>query len=63
MTRARQPRRRPAAIIVRMFLHRRLAWLGPALLAAACTPALNWRQVSLPPTTAVGLLPCKPDRL
>ena len=32
MTRARQPRRRPAAIIVRMFLHRRLAWLGPALL-------------------------------
>ena len=45
-----------------MFLHRRLAWLGPALLAAACTPALNWRQVSLPPASASLLLPCKPDR-
>ncbi|MBP9954797.1 MAG: hypothetical protein KBF22_10020, partial [Ottowia sp.] len=33
-----------------------------ALAAAACTPSLNWREVRLAPTTAVALLPCKPDR-
>ncbi len=32
-----------------------------ALLLAACTPALNWRELRLPPTTALALLPCKPD--
>lgn len=35
-------------------------WLAAGLLAA-CTPALNWRELPLPPTTAMGLLPCKPD--
>ncbi|MBK6615192.1 hypothetical protein [Ottowia sp.] len=30
---------------------------------AACTPALNWREVRLEPVTAVALLPCKPDRV
>ena len=28
----------------------------------ACTPSLNWRQVSLAPSSAIALLPCKPDR-
>jgi hypothetical protein len=38
------------------------AMLGAALLAlAGCTPALNWREVALPPTSALALLPCKPD--
>ena len=41
---------------------RPLAVLGAAALAlGACTPALNWRELSLPPTTAVALLPCQPD--
>jgi hypothetical protein len=35
------------------------AWVL-ALLAAACSPALNWRQVPL--EGLVTLLPCKPDR-
>ncbi|MDO5288349.1 MAG: hypothetical protein Q4F13_01765 [Pseudomonadota bacterium] len=33
-----------------------------ALLAAGCAPALNWREVALPPTGAAALLPCQPDR-
>ena len=28
---------------------------------AGCTPALNWRELPLPPTAAHALLPCKPD--
>ncbi len=36
------------------------AVLGAALLAA-CTPQLNWRELRLAPTSAVALLPCKPD--
>jgi hypothetical protein len=36
-----------------------LAALTGALLA--CTPALNWRELRLPPTGALALLPCKPD--
>ena len=31
------------------------------LALAGCTPALNWREVGLPPTGAAALLPCKPD--
>ncbi len=34
--------------------------LAVALLAA-CTPQLNWRELRLAPTSAVALLPCKPD--
>ena len=33
-----------------------------ALGLTACTPSLNWRQVSLAPSSAIALLPCKPDR-
>lgn len=33
-----------------------------ALGLLACTPSLNWRQVSLAPSSAIALLPCKPDR-
>lgn len=35
-----------------------------AVLAAvlgACSPALNWRELPLPPTSASALLPCQPD--
>lgn len=32
-----------------------------AALLAACTPQLNWRELRLAPTSAVALLPCKPD--
>ena len=32
-----------------------------ALGLLACTPSLNWRQVSLAPSSAIALLPCKPD--
>ena len=38
-----------------------LALLTTLATLAACTPSLNWRDVPLPPTTAQGLLPCKPD--
>ena len=39
-----------------------LAMLIAALAcAAACTPALNWREVRMPPTRLQALLPCKPD--
>lgn len=41
------------------------ARMGALLLAgallAACSPTLNWRELPLPPTDAVALLPCKPD--
>ena len=53
--------RQAAPIMPGMSLLRVLP-LAPALIAlAACTPALNWREVPLPPTSAVALLPCKPD--
>lgn len=45
-----------------MSLHfrRSTAALAMAALTMACTPALNWREVSL--NGMVALLPCKPDR-
>jgi hypothetical protein len=48
---------------MRAMLSYRLA-LGAAVAlgAAACTPSLNWRELRLAPTTAVALLPCKPER-
>lgn len=45
-----------------MFPYRPALCAAVALAAAACTPSLNWREVRLAPTTAVALLPCKPDR-
>lgn len=43
---------------------RAFAWLGiPALLAAACSPVFNWREVPIDGgAELVVLLPCKPDR-
>ena len=39
------------------------AWLVSGCLAlAACSPALNWREVRLEPGALVALLPCKPDQ-
>ncbi|MBY0408942.1 MAG: hypothetical protein K2Q97_02165, partial [Burkholderiaceae bacterium] len=32
-----------------------------ASLLAACTPSLNWRNVSLPEADLTITLPCKPD--
>lgn len=32
------------------------------LLAAACSPVFNWRDVPLAPAELTALLPCKPDR-
>lgn len=39
-----------------------LSILVAALLATACSPALNWRAVSLADGELKALLPCKPDR-
>ena len=35
--------------------------LAAVATLAACTPSLNWRELRLVPTTALALLPCKPD--
>jgi hypothetical protein len=40
---------------------RRLPTWGAAL-AVACTPALNWREVHLPPAGARATFPCKPSQ-
>jgi hypothetical protein len=40
---------------------RRLLTLG-AVLAAACSPALDWREVRPPGSDASALFPCKPSR-
>lgn len=39
---------------------RRIAALMHAVLLAACTPTLNWREVPIGPVSA--MLPCKPDQ-
>jgi hypothetical protein len=39
-----------------------LVALGLACVAAACTPAFNWRDVGFEGTPVAALLPCKPDR-
>jgi hypothetical protein len=36
--------------------------IGGALLHAACTPVLNWREVRLPGSGAVAAFPCKPSK-
>lgn len=41
---------------------RRLALVTGALLLAACSPALNWRSVSVPEAGLTLSLPCKPER-
>lgn len=46
----------------RMLLFRLVLPAVALLGAVACTPALNWREVQLAPSSAVALLPCKPDR-
>jgi hypothetical protein len=33
------------------------------LLAAACTPTFNWRELTLEPTGLHAVFPCKPDRI
>ena len=43
---------------------RRKAWLlmlPAALVCAACSPALNWRDTRFPATSFVALLPCEAD--
>ena len=46
-------------------IHLRPGFVAMVLAAlactAACTPALNWREVRMPPTRLQALLPCKPD--
>ncbi|MFV0679949.1 hypothetical protein [Ottowia sp.] len=54
----------PAALSAQV-PRRASTWLPLSVLAGlllACTPTFNWRELRLPPTTAVALLPCKPDR-
>ena len=46
---------------MRRMLSYRLALCAIVALVAACTPSLNWRELRLAPTSAVALLPCKPD--
>ena len=36
--------------------------LAAAVMLAACSPELNWREVRADPTALTVLLPCKPDR-
>ena len=45
-----------------MPFHRLLAVGALALGLMACTPALNWREVSPGRSSARALLPCKPDQ-
>ncbi|MBX3606722.1 MAG: hypothetical protein KF788_15695 [Piscinibacter sp.] len=33
-----------------------------AVLGAACSPALNWRELRLPDVGVAAMFPCKPDR-
>lgn len=35
--------------------------LGAGLLAA-CSPALNWREVRATPSALKAMMPCKPDK-
>ncbi len=44
-----------------MSAYRLLMCVVVAVVATACTPSLNWRELRLAPTSAVALLPCKPD--
>lgn len=53
---------RRALIIRPMPFVRLIAGVVLALAASACTPALNWRAVTLPGSSASALLPCKADR-
>jgi len=39
----------------------RWAFLPLAMLCAACSPALNWRETRFPDTSVLALLPCEPD--
>jgi hypothetical protein len=43
-------------------LMRSILWFVLALTLVACTPALNWRQVSVDASDVMVLLPCKPDQ-
>jgi hypothetical protein len=41
-----------------------LRFLAPALLVlGACTPSLNWREMSVGPTALHATFPCKPDQV
>ncbi len=39
-----------------------IATVGVATVTVSCTPAFNWREVSMPQAGVTALLPCKPDR-
>ena len=41
---------------------RLLLSLAALLLASACSPALNWREIRLDPLPVRAQMPCKPDR-
>ena len=42
--------------------HARFWVLGGALALQACSPALNWRSVSVPEAALQAMLPCKPEQ-
>ena len=39
-----------------------LAWAVVCLVLCACQPALNWREIRIANTSALVMLPCKPDK-
>ncbi|HJV59377.1 MAG TPA: hypothetical protein VJ743_00465 [Albitalea sp.] len=41
----------------------KMAGLGAALALAACSPALNWREVHPEATELVAMFPCKPQQV
>ena len=47
---------------MRIFFWAPVVSLTLALFLSACSPAQNWREVSLEGTTLKAQLPCKPDR-
>ncbi len=53
--------RRALPIICGMTSCRAALLAGACLLAAACSPALNWREVALGGAAMAALLPCKPE--
>jgi hypothetical protein len=46
----------------RTFANAALTLGAACMLASACSPVFNWREVPLPGGQLVALMPCKPDR-
>ena len=47
---------------MKRYVMRSIIWFILALTLVACSPALNWRQVSVDTSDVMVLMPCKPDQ-